>query len=98
MGSSVPSCPFCLRAYSDPEGCEAVPETRQPVTYGDELYPLSVGNNCIDCAAPMGARHHAGCLCRECPDCRRRYHGSTDCDEDAHAPIPLVRQRLYSVL
>jgi hypothetical protein len=27
---------------------------------------------CADCAAPVGARHHAGCILEECPRCHRR--------------------------
>ena len=78
------TCPECQRPYGDGRGCDWDYTAFQPVLYGAEVHPISIGPSCRDCGTPSGASHHAGCSCSECPSCHRQWHGvDMTCAEDA---------------
>lgn len=75
MPPKTSTCPYCLRAFADPRGCQYDPDDTKPVTYGAELYPMSASATCTDCAAPLGTEHHVECAKAECPTCRGQWWG-----------------------
>ena len=79
----VLTCQYCERPYSSPHGCDYLKGDEKPVTYGEELHPVSTGPTCRDCATPKGKEHHAYCLATECADCHRQFHPGMSCAEDA---------------
>jgi hypothetical protein len=78
-----PTCTYCERPFSSPNGCDYLADDEKPLTYGSELHPLSEGATCRDCGTPKGREHHVECLCTECPTCHRQWHPGMSCREDA---------------
>ncbi len=86
--TTVARCDYCERPYTGRRGCDYLDGDEKPITYGEELHPLSSSPRCRDCGTPKGREHHATCLATECAACHRQWHPGATCEEDAKITMP----------